>query len=75
MLGLLAGVVLGGLLDGETGLGASDVEIALVVHGLLERIALPAENVITVSSSSTGCVLVTVKWLSFCRETYPRFML
>lgn len=53
LLLLLAGVVLGRLLDGETGFGAGDVEIALVVHSLLERVSLPAEDVITVGGGTT----------------------
>ena len=32
----------------QASLGARSVEIALVVHGLLERVALPAEDVVAV---------------------------
>jgi len=45
---LSAGVVLGRGLGVETGSGAVLVEIAAVVHGLLERLILPTENVIAV---------------------------
>jgi hypothetical protein len=50
LLLLLASVVLSGLLNGETSFGASGVEVAVVVHGLLERVAFPTEDVITVCS-------------------------
>jgi hypothetical protein len=54
LLLLLAGVVLSGLLGSEAGLGASSIEVAVVVHGLLERVLLPPEEVVTVSSRATG---------------------
>ena len=53
---LVAGVVGGGLLDGEAGLGAGVVLGAAVVHGLLERVAFPAEDVVTVGGGATGCI-------------------
>jgi len=53
LLLLVAGAVLCVGLDGETGLGAGLVEGAAVVHGLLERVALPSEDVVTVSGGAT----------------------
>jgi hypothetical protein len=53
LLLLLASVVLSGLLDSETGLGASGVEIAVVVHSLLERVTFPTEDVVAVCSRAT----------------------
>ena len=46
-------VLLGGL-DGQTSLGASLVEVAAVVHGQLQRVVLPAEDVITVGGGATA---------------------
>jgi hypothetical protein len=54
LLLLGACVVLSGLLGLESGLGAVDIEVAVVVHSLLERVSLPAEDVVTVSSRATG---------------------
>ena len=48
LLLLLASIVLRGLLDGETSLGASGVEVAIVVHGLLQGVGFPTEDVVTV---------------------------
>lgn len=53
LLLLLASAVLRGCLDSETGLGAGGVKVAVVVHGLLERVAFPAEDVVTVSGRAT----------------------
>jgi hypothetical protein len=52
-LGLLASVVLSGLLEGKASGGARIVQIAAVVHGALESVSLPAEHVITVGSRAT----------------------
>ena len=52
LLLLDACVVLVGGLGCDTGGGAVLVEVASLVHGLLERVALPAEDVITVSGST-----------------------
>lgn len=38
----------------EAGSGAVVVEVAALVHGLLEGVILPAEDVVTVSSRATG---------------------
>ena len=54
LLLLLARIVLRGLLDRKASLGARGVEVAVVVHGLLERVALPAEDVVTVCSGSAN---------------------
>jgi hypothetical protein len=51
LLLLGARAVLGVGLGGETGLGAGGVEVAVVVHGLLERVAFPAEDVVAVRGS------------------------
>lgn len=51
---LCAGAVLSRGLDSKTGLGAGGVEVAVVIHTLLERVGLPAEDVVTVGSSATG---------------------
>jgi hypothetical protein len=53
LLLLLASIVLSGLLDGKTSLGASSVEIAAVVHCLLEGVGFPAEDVVTMCSRAT----------------------
>jgi len=53
LLGLGAGAVLRLGLGGDAGLGAVGVEVALVVHGLLECVALPAEDVVAVGGSAT----------------------
>ena len=53
LLLLLAGVVLIGLLGVKASSRAVVVEVAAGVHGLLERVALPAEDVVTVGSRST----------------------
>ena len=60
------------------------IEVAAFVHGLLERIALPAENVVTVGGGATvfafcqyhifHCTMkeeTRTRWT----ETHPRFML
>jgi hypothetical protein len=49
---LLASVVLSGLLDGKTSFGTCSVEVALIVHGFLERVAFPTEDVVAVCSST-----------------------
>jgi hypothetical protein len=54
LLLLLASIVLSGLLDGKAGLGASGVEVTVVVHGLLQAVTLPAEDVVTVRGSATN---------------------
>ena len=41
-------------MGGDAGLGAVYVEVTLVVHGFLERLVFPAEDVITMGSRSTG---------------------
>jgi len=46
-------IVLGGFLGGETCFRAIYVEVAAVVHGLLETVALPSENVITMGGGTT----------------------
>lgn len=66
LLLLGACAVLGVGLGGEAGLGAVLVEVAVVVHGLLERVALPAEDVITVGGGATG---LRSQQLSFCEDT------
>jgi hypothetical protein len=53
LLLLLASVVLSGLLDSEASLGAGNVGVAVVVHGLLQGVALPAEDVVTVGGRTT----------------------
>jgi hypothetical protein len=53
LLLLLASIVLSGLLNGETGLGTSGVEVAVIIHGLLQTIALPSEDVVTMGGSAT----------------------
>ena len=53
LLLLLAGVVLGGLLGVEASGRAVSVQVAAGVHGLLQGVALPAEDVVTVSGSAT----------------------
>jgi hypothetical protein len=53
LLGHGAGAVLRLGLGGDAGLGAVGVEVALVVHGLLERVALPAEDVVAVGGGAT----------------------
>jgi uncharacterized membrane protein YfcA len=52
LLLLLASVVLSGLLDGKTGFGTGGVEVALIVHGFLERVAFPTEDIVAVCSST-----------------------
>jgi hypothetical protein len=75
-----AGVVLLGGLGRETGGGAVLVEVAALVHGLLEAVALPAEDVVTVGSRATARLVSHVPFdippsHPFRRGTYPRFML
>jgi hypothetical protein len=53
LLLLLTSVVLSGLLDSKTSLGAGKVGVAVVVHGLLQGVALPAEDVVTVGGRTT----------------------
>jgi hypothetical protein len=53
LLLLCAGAVLGVGLCGETGFGAGSVEVAAVVHGFLEGVAFPAEDVVSVSGGTT----------------------
>lgn len=53
LLLLLASIVLRGLLDGKTGLGAGGVEVTVVVHGLLEGVAFPTEDVVTMRGRAT----------------------
>jgi len=48
-----ASVVLLGCLVGEAGGRAVSVEVAVLVHGLLERVGLPAEDVVTVGGGAT----------------------
>ena len=52
-----ASVILGGGLGGEAGGGAVLVEVAALVHGLLEGVALPAEDVVTVGGRATGQII------------------
>ena len=50
LLGLLrlrASAVLVGGLNSKASLGAGYIQVATVVHGLLERVTLPAEHVVT----------------------------
>ncbi len=61
MLLLGAGAVLGVGLGGETCLGACGVEVAVVVHGLLEGVAFPAKDVVAVSGGTTGIMLAFAK--------------
>ena len=49
-----ASVVLGGLLGCEAGRRAVAVEVAAVVHGPLESVTLPAEDVVTMGGRATG---------------------
>lgn len=64
LLRLLASVVLSRRLRRKAGLGASIVKVAAVVHSLLKRVALPAENVVTVGSRSTViCIRNSNEWL------------
>jgi hypothetical protein len=55
---LLASIVLSGLLRMQTCSRAVHVQVAIVVHGLLQAVTLPAEEVISVSGSST--ILITI---------------
>jgi hypothetical protein len=61
LLLLLASVVLGGLLDCKASLGASGVEVAVVIHGLLERVTFPTENVVAVCSGTTRIPQLVVR--------------
>lgn len=54
-----ASVVHLGFLGGDTGGRAVGVEVAVVVHGLLEAVAFPAEDVIAVGSGATKRLLVS----------------
>jgi hypothetical protein len=56
---LLASIVLSGLLDGKASLGASGVEVAVVVHGLLKGVVFPAEDIVTVCSRTTRSLSVS----------------
>jgi hypothetical protein len=49
-----ASVVLRGLLGGEAGRRAVAVEVAAVVHGPLESVTHPAEDVVTMGGRTTG---------------------
>lgn len=49
----LACAVLGRRLGVDAGLGAVRVEVAAVVHGLLERVALPPEHVVSVGGGAS----------------------
>ena len=53
-LGLGARIVDFWLLGVDTSLSTVDVEIAVVVHSLLEGVVLPAEDVVTVGGRTTG---------------------
>jgi hypothetical protein len=53
LLLLLASVVLSGLLDGKTSLGAGNVKGAAVVHSLLQGVGFPAKDVVTVGGGTT----------------------
>lgn len=53
LLGLDAGVVLISSLCLEASRGAVPVQVAATVHGLLEGVAFPSEDVVTVGSSAT----------------------
>jgi hypothetical protein len=48
-----AGIVLVGGLGSEAGSRAILVQVAVLVHGLLQGVTLPAEDVVTVSGSAT----------------------
>lgn len=61
LLLLGAGAVLGIGLGGEASLGACVVEVAAVIHGLLERVAFPAEDVVTMSGGTTDTALAYAK--------------
>jgi len=69
LLGNGASVVLLGRLVVEAGSGAVVVEVAALVHGLLEGVVLPAEDVVTVSSRATGknLSLAGVLWVQAWR--------
>ena len=67
LLLLGAGAVLSICLGGKTSLGAGSVEVATVVHGLLERVALPAEDVVTVGGGST-VALVSIALIVIARR-------
>ena len=75
---LLAGVVLCGLLGGETGARAGSVEVAAVVHGLLKRVTFPAEDVVTVGGRATKESRLACVFVFESREgsvvAYPMFM-
>lgn len=53
LLGLGAGVVFISGLGLEAGSGAVAVEVAAAVHGLLEGVAFPPEDVVTVGGSAS----------------------
>jgi hypothetical protein len=52
LLLLLASTVLSGLLNSKTSLGACKVGVAVVVHGLLQGVAFPAENIVAVGGGA-----------------------
>lgn len=59
LLGLLllcAGAVLVGSINGKTSLGAGCVQVATIVHGLLERVTLPAEHVVAMGCWTTSLI-------------------
>lgn len=53
LLGLGAGVVCISRLGFEASRRAVSVQVAATVHGLLEGVAFPSEDVVTVGSSAT----------------------
>lgn len=55
-----ASVVLGRLLGMESGSRAVSVQVAAVVHGLLEGVGLPAEDVVAVGGGATWNSLVCI---------------
>lgn len=69
LLFLGAGAVLGIGLGGETCFGACVVEVAVVVHGLLEGVAFPTKDVVTVSGGTTGIVLAWAKRVGWVKRT------
>lgn len=53
LLPLFACIVLRGLLCSQTSPGACIVEVATVVHGFLEGVAFPTENVVAMRGGAT----------------------
>ncbi len=62
LLGLGAGAVLFGGLSSDASRRAVLVQVAALVHGLLEGVALPAEDIITVGSSAAVSSSYVSEW-------------